>query len=129
MDNGLSQSLQQLIEAIKNIAPMVWSALIRQSYIDGALGLAWIIAGVILFVKFSLPAPHKVAHYHGVYLDADTGSDKEQFAAIMSAVWFCGGIVSLIVFVVAIAMINTTVTSLVNPEFSAIKYLISVVTK
>lgn len=109
----MEESIKELIEFIKSIDPDVWEILLRQVYVQIFQGVFWAIAtgsGSVASWKFAKKFYIKYKE-EGTYSTWDLGVG---IGYLLSAVF---GLISL-------ALLSSSISMLINPEFYAIKLVL-----
>lgn len=109
----MNEVLSELVAFLKEASPLVWSALIKQVYIEASANIAWAVGLVVVCVLLA-----KLGNYGRKIYEEDDMSDWEigqWFAYAGSAI---SGLVAFGLFVSALM-------HFANPEFYAIRYIIS----
>lgn len=111
----IDEVLKRLIEFLQGASPLVWSALIKQVYIEALARLAWAVGLlVITFLLVKLVNFQKKA-YEEKYNDGRFFSDSEW-------AWLWAGVAAT--GIASFALIVSALMWFANPEFYAIRYVI-----
>lgn len=123
MDEKTLQALTALAEKLGTTAEYLWSVLIKQAPITGAVDLllmvAWIAAAALWFsfVKRKTTRPPNTEGDYG-HRYAEWDGDAAFFG------WASAGIFSLIAGIVVSSSLATTVAALFNPEYWALAQIL-----
>ncbi len=112
MTEILSQALQDAINFIKNVSPILWETLVRQVYNDAITYLFWALVLTIgATVLFKL----------GKKLYNDRDSEMEMLGGLS----YCG---TVILSIIVPVLISTGIRMLINPNYYAIYSIINMIT-
>lgn len=111
----MEKAILELIEAIKALAPEVWSILIKQVYVDSASYLAWgVVVGLVSSYIWRVNVKLSIAPDDEYESDKD---DRTWRASLCGALGTIGTLLTVGLFI-------TGLGKLANPEFHAINYLL-----
>jgi len=108
----MNETLSQLMEFLKEASPMVWETLIKQVYVEAVRDFTWSI--LFFIVCFFLVKT-------GVY--GQKQSEENYNSDWSSGMWFAyigAGISGLI----ALIVLSSVITHVINPEFYAIRFIL-----
>jgi hypothetical protein len=109
----MNETFAELVSFLKEVSPLVWSALIKQVYIKASANIAWSIGLLVVCVMLA-----KLGNYGRKQYAEDEYSDWEQgmwFAYLGSGIF---GAISFFLFVSALM-------HFANPEFYAFRFILS----
>lgn len=116
------EQVQQLIDALQKIAPALWASLVRQALISGLRDLFFGLGLLLLpLVVVRLMRP--------MYLPPDDdyeSSDHEEGRTIVRTLTILFSIASVLI---GLMILWDAVGYLANPEFAALKYLLTTLGK
>jgi hypothetical protein len=109
----MDELLRDLLEMLKTVSPEVWQILIRQVYVEALQNLLWVIVSVVMsWVSYRLMLPRLKDEYPDDYLDWNFPEHLYPWT------FGLGILVAFINFVMGISYV-------LNPEFYALRYLLS----
>ena len=115
----LTKLLSQLAEKLGTTTEYLWGVLIKQARIEAITGILDIILFIALLIPFYIYIKWFSKHYRKLY-DNDTEILHWFITVIV-------GIIMVIWFFVCICDINNIITALNNPEYWALKQVMSLV--
>lgn len=115
MDEKYAQLLETLATKLGTTAEHLWGVLVRQAPISGATNLVLCIIGALLLWKLITFVNHKT-----INRDADWYYERHP-------AWFGVGVVAFAVSIGILVSIPKIVYAFANPEYWALKQLLSMV--
>lgn len=117
MQTLLEQSLQDLINFIKTVSPVIWETLVRQIYNDAITCLFWaLVCGIAAFVLFKIGKKFKKSY------EKRTSYNGED---IIYTFAYVGAWISVVLIPI---LISTGIRMLINPNYYAITNIIHMFT-
>lgn len=115
MDDRTYSLLQELASQIGTTVDFIWPILVRQAYIEGIVGIIlyiFLAVGIFVYVKIMI-----VKVWHNI--DTSDWYEDEKKAGIIIL-----GVMLAVLFIIAILTFSFTISSLVNPEYHAIRTIL-----
>jgi chromate transport protein ChrA len=106
----MEQVLGELIDFLKNASPVVWNALIKQTYMEGVVSIVW--AAILVLIAFGFYKLGKKLN----------NSDED------TLFWLSSFVASGIFLFIGVFRFIEGIMWLINPEFYAIRYILEKIT-
>ena len=119
----LTQLLAQLAEKLGTTTEYLWEVLIRQAYVNSMINIFAIIFTVLLGV--ALWKVHKWGCEKPKEGYCDTNYEKHEILIMLPMIIF--GFVFAICFFVSTINFGSTLSGLINPEYWALKQVLSII--
>lgn len=110
----MQEQLLQLIDAMKDVAPLIWETYVKQALIKGWGGLFVICGFTILHIVWSVPAVWWASK------NIDNKIDSDLIAFIYAVCVVLTGILFIAILICTIPI----ATQILNPEYHAIHMLL-----
>ena len=107
----IDEVLRKLIDFLQEVSPLIWSTFIKQVYVEAFANIAWAIGLAVVCVLFA-----KLGNY-------GRNCCEENYRWEVGA-WFAY-IGSTISGFISFGLLVSAIMHLANPEFYAIRYIIS----
>jgi len=118
----------KLVEFVEDVSPIVWETAVRQAYVQGVFNTVWgilLIASSYFFYKLSGIFRRK--HFEGLASNKNTSHWERTYDGDYDAAkWMClCGCVTAVI--VGLLVLTNGLSILANPNYSAIKEILSIV--